>query len=187
MGPSELARNLGISLTKTIHFLKEIEQLGVSSREEETNALISRRMVRDEYISQQRRDAGSKGGNPILLKQNPSKAQANVEQKPTPSSSSSSSSSKENTYGEYSPEFEAFWKAYPKRKSKGDAWKAWKRINPDATTRDLIFAGIRRAEASADWRKSNGQFVPYPASWLNSRGWQDDIASATQRVLVPVC
>lgn len=95
MPVEEIARNLGESKRKTIRFLKKIAQRGVSSSEEETGALFSRRMVRDEYISQQRKSAGSLGGNPQLLKQNASKTQAKrkqtFKQKPTPSSSSSSS------------------------------------------------------------------------------------------------
>lgn len=91
----EIARNLGETKTKTIRFLNKIAQRGVSSSEEKTGALFSRRMVRDEYISQQRKECGGLGGNPALLNQNPSKTLAKPKQtsnqKPTPSSSSSSS------------------------------------------------------------------------------------------------
>jgi hypothetical protein len=38
-------------------------------------------------------------------------------------------------------------------------------------------AGLSRAKTSADWTRDGGQFVPYPASWLNAGGWQDDIAA----------
>jgi hypothetical protein len=25
-----------------------------------------------------------------------------------------------------------------------------------------------------DWQRDGGRFVPYPATWLNARGWEDD-------------
>lgn len=78
---------------------KEIEELienGVAKVRED-GAIYSSRMIKDAAIRKARAEAGSLGGNPILLKQKRSKTEANreqtLEQKPTPSSSSSSSSS----------------------------------------------------------------------------------------------
>ena len=31
------------------------------------------------------------------------------------------------------------------------------------------------ANGSLDWIKDGGQFVPYPATWLNAKGWEDEI------------
>lgn len=72
--------------------------------------------------------------------------------------------------------FEEFWRAYPRKRSKGNALKAWKRLKPDATLTSTILAAVERARGSPDWKRESGQFVPYPASWLNARGWEDDIA-----------
>lgn len=69
--------------------------------------------------------------------------------------------------------FEEFWSAYPKKKSKGDAEKAWKKGKCDSMI-PLILTAIRTAKASYEWTKEGGQFIPYPASWLNSKGWEDD-------------
>ncbi len=91
MTEEDIARNLGLSLKKSTPIIQKIELRGVSSREEGTGALISRRMVRDEYINQVRSSSGALGGNPALLKQKPSKSQAKAKQKPTPSSSPSPS------------------------------------------------------------------------------------------------
>lgn len=71
--------------------------------------------------------------------------------------------------------FDLFWKAYPKKKSKGDAKKAWKKINPDEHLQDRILRALERAKTSADWKKDHGQFIPYPASWLNAEGWDDEV------------
>lgn len=70
--------------------------------------------------------------------------------------------------------FNQFWAAYPKRKSKGSAEKAWKKLQPDAELLDQILKAIEVAKTRDDWRKNGGQFIPYPATWLNARGWEDD-------------
>lgn len=70
--------------------------------------------------------------------------------------------------------FDIFWKAYPKKKSKGDAEKWWKKNKPSKELLIKIVAAIGRLKQTADWKKDNGQFIPYPASWLNSKGWEDE-------------
>ncbi len=70
--------------------------------------------------------------------------------------------------------FDKFWLAYPKKKSKGQAEKAWKKLNPNEQLQDRIHLALERAKTSADWKKDNGQFIPYPASWLNAKGWEDE-------------
>lgn len=78
--------------------------------------------------------------------------------------------------------FDAFWAAYPKRKSKGAAEKAWRSINPDELLFGTILAAVDRAKTQPDWRKDGGQFIPYPATWLNRKGWEDEVAQpATER------
>jgi len=79
-------------------------------------------------------------------------------------------------------QFEAFWKAYPKKTAKQDAEKAFAKINPDQPLFALMMDSLSRACRSADWQKDGGQFVPYPATWLNGRRWEDLplIASAGQ-------
>lgn len=70
--------------------------------------------------------------------------------------------------------FEIFWAAYPKRKSKGDAEKAFFKINPDERLLSVILAAIDQAKTQEDWQKERGKYIPYPASWLNAKGWQDE-------------
>jgi hypothetical protein len=78
--------------------------------------------------------------------------------------------------------FAHFWQAYPRKKSKGDAMKAWDKLHPDQSLQDRIFDAIERAKISKDWRKENGQFIPYPASWLNKKRWEDELpAVETER------
>jgi DNA replication protein DnaC len=76
--------------------------------------------------------------------------------------------------------FDQFWSAYPKKKAKQDALKAWKKITPipDQTFLDTILAALKAAKASEEWTKDGGKFIPYPATWLNGRRWEDEIPSS---------
>lgn len=71
--------------------------------------------------------------------------------------------------------FEQFWKIYPKKKSKGDAEKAWRSLKPDEALVDRILMAVEIQKTSADWVKDGGQFIPYPATWLRARKWEDEI------------
>lgn len=67
--------------------------------------------------------------------------------------------------------FEIFYNAYPKKKNRGDAEKAWQKHKPDI---DLILKSLEWQKVSEGWKKESGQFIPYPASYLNSKGWLDE-------------
>jgi hypothetical protein len=69
--------------------------------------------------------------------------------------------------------FSRFWQAYPKKRSKGDAEKAWKAIKPDEHLLAIMLAAVQRAKTREDWIKDGGEFIPYPASWLRAKGWED--------------
>ena len=74
--------------------------------------------------------------------------------------------------------FEAFWRAYPRKVSKGDAEKAWAKAKVDQDLRVRIMAKLNLLKKSPQWLKEGGQFVPYPASWLNAKGWEDEVEEA---------
>jgi hypothetical protein len=76
--------------------------------------------------------------------------------------------------------FEEFWQAYPRRLAKGDAERAWKKMKCTAIL-PLILTAIRTAKASDAWTKEGGQFIPYPATWLNRKGWEDQHTIETQQ------
>ncbi len=78
--------------------------------------------------------------------------------------------------------FEKFWFTYPKKRSKGDAEKAWAKINMTDTLLEAILDSIENGKQSQDWTKEGGKYIPYPATWLNRKGWEDEY---TQAVDVP--
>ena len=73
-----------------------------------------------------------------------------------------------------SASFDAFWQAYPKKKAKDAARKAWGRRKPDAALQARILSAIAAQSRSEDWTKDGGKFIPFPATWLNQGRWQDE-------------
>lgn len=69
--------------------------------------------------------------------------------------------------------FDKFWDSYPKKLSKAQAERAWVAINPNEQLQTAILAAVERAKTSEQWGKDGGQFIPYPATWLRARGWED--------------
>jgi hypothetical protein len=72
--------------------------------------------------------------------------------------------------------FAEFWSIYPKRKSKADAEQAWLKLKPDAALTRTILNNLKLQMQSADWQKDGGQFVPYPATYIRKRRWEDESA-----------
>jgi hypothetical protein len=73
--------------------------------------------------------------------------------------------------------FDTFWREYPKKKSKGTARKAFEKALK-RTDFDTIMAALRALKGTREWTKDDGQYVPYPATWLNAEGWNDEVGSA---------
>ena len=72
--------------------------------------------------------------------------------------------------------FEDFWVAYPKKKSKDDARKAFLKINPDEQLlQEIIEAVLRATTQEFNWLKDDGQFIPNAATYLNGKRWEDEI------------
>jgi hypothetical protein len=74
--------------------------------------------------------------------------------------------------------FDQFYAAYPKKKKRPLALKAWKALKPTAEVRQAIMDDVRRRANSHDWTKERRQFCPYPAAYLNGREWEDSDPAA---------
>ncbi len=72
--------------------------------------------------------------------------------------------------------FDRFWAAYPRKRSKQQARAAFDRLAPDDTLLAHILESLERAKATRDWRRENGGYIPYPATWLRAQGWLDEFA-----------
>jgi len=75
---------------------------------------------------------------------------------------------KEKDIGHFADRFEDFWKAYPRRKGRGQALKAWKAATKTAAPEEIL-AGLARAKWPTD-----PTFIKHPATWLNGQCWLDE-------------
>ena len=85
--------------------------------------------------------------------------------------------------GNFGSAFDTFWEAYPRRKGKGAARKAFAKASKTVTLGTML-AALERQKASSDWQKEGGQYIPYPATWLNQGRWEDEVgidAAPSQR------
>lgn len=69
--------------------------------------------------------------------------------------------------------FDKFWEAYPKKVARQDALRAWKKLKPDESLVSIILAALDNHKRSPQWCSDNGQYIPYPATWLNGKRWED--------------
>ena len=74
--------------------------------------------------------------------------------------------------------FDEFWSAYPNRQAKQAAQKAFAKLSPDSVLLEVMLASIAKWRRSESWSKDGGRFIPYPATWLNQRRWEDDPPAA---------
>ena len=74
--------------------------------------------------------------------------------------------------------FDRFWALYPKKRGKRDAVKAWKALAPDMALCRKMSAALKEQMRSPQWTKDGGNFIPYPATWLRGRRWEDDYSAA---------
>lgn len=78
--------------------------------------------------------------------------------------------SKKTNHKKHADGFDSFWEAYPRRVGKAEAQRVWKRLNTD--TAEKALEGARRL--AADPNLPPKQYIPYPATWLNREGWEDE-------------
>lgn len=71
---------------------------------------------------------------------------------------------------EYPDAFEDFWNAYPIKRDKGKALKAWEKATR-RTDPDNILAGATRYREDPN---RSDQYTKYAEGWLNGDGWEDE-------------
>jgi len=72
--------------------------------------------------------------------------------------------------------FDVFWSAYPKKRAKQDAIKAFMELAPDDALQATFLTAIAMACKSFDWTKDGGRFIPYAAGWLRGKRWEDELS-----------
>ena len=77
----------------------------------------------------------------------------------------------------YPDDFETFWAAYPKRKDKKAALKAWKQATKEVDSSVLIEGARRYTEDPT----RVPQYTKHPATWLNAGAWDNEPAEVDDR------
>lgn len=163
------------------------------------NNRVEVELAKSKAITEKNQKNGQKGGRPEKPKQNPEITQAKPKafenetqikasraQSQSQSQSQLSSLHSDNTPlppqgGEAHPDFEKFWEIYPKHRSKPVAEKAWNKLKPNNQLWAKILEAINVQKGSNDWKKDGGKYIPYPATWLNGRMWEDDTSNEKPR------
>lgn len=71
--------------------------------------------------------------------------------------------------------FDKFWREYPKKRDKVSALKAFRKYEPDEEDMIVLIKKIKEQSIKGGILdpKDNGQFIPYPATWLNKELWRE--------------
>jgi hypothetical protein len=73
--------------------------------------------------------------------------------------------------------FERFWQIWPKRVAKADAEKAWTKLSWEDKARALA---VLPDHISVWAERGDPQFIPYPASWIRGRRFEDELDIALE-------
>jgi hypothetical protein len=72
---------------------------------------------------------------------------------------------------EYSEDFKKWWKEYPRKQFKGDAWKAWGQVLDVLPPEDKLLAATK--QYAKDVKYTEKKYIKLPAGWLRSRRWEE--------------
>lgn len=75
-------------------------------------------------------------------------------------------------------DFQVFWENYPKKRAKHDARKAWDKLNPSSDLLLTILKAVDAYKQTYEWRKNQGQYIPYAATFIRGRRWEDERPTA---------
>jgi hypothetical protein len=76
-------------------------------------------------------------------------------------------------------DFKIFYDAYPKKKAPADAEKAFAKVDVSI---EIVLHAIAEQRKSDDWQKEGGRYIPYPATWLNQRQWENAVGEIAASV-----
>lgn len=75
---------------------------------------------------------------------------------------------------EYSPNFEKFWREYPRKEGKAKAFSFWKKHKCENGIFEKIMQSLERQKNSRGWQKDGGQFIPHGSTWVGNKRWEDE-------------
>ena len=79
--------------------------------------------------------------------------------------------------------FAQFWAAYPRKRNKLEARKAFLHALRDGVTLETILAALAWQRGQAQWVRDAGQYIPHPATWLRAGSYDDEPDEPVARVV----
>lgn len=73
--------------------------------------------------------------------------------------------------------FDRFWNEYPRKVGKEKAKTSWKKIADDPELVETIIESVRQHKRTDQWNRDNGEYIPYPATFLNQHRWEDEVTT----------
>lgn len=158
------------------------------------NARADREIPKDQRNIETARVNGKHGGRPISKttakpiakpiakpQQNPAGIDNGTQAKPAAKTHQTPDLEQEQeqeqrskSLGQQAARFDDFWAAYPNRKGKAEALKKWRAQSLDAIA-DRIIADVKaRIACDREWISG---YVPHGSTYINGRGWEDEIAA----------
>lgn len=89
------------------------------------------------------------------------------------SNSNKNKSSSGDDRSPYSESFERWWEVYPRKVSKGRAWKIWQRDKLDKRVDELIEK--LQQQVSIQYSQIETQYIPHPSTYLSDSRYDDEI------------
>jgi hypothetical protein len=199
MAEEQVARIIGLDVSTYKTHVKRLIALGVPSVTSD-GVIYSRRLVKDHKKFQDGRKNGLKGGgNPALtgLNKDDSEPESTIQNPEAKGGlkvpfigdeqntyiGTESESKDDKPKSKQERDFDEFWKIYPRKKAKDAAFRAWikSKSKPDLT---VILSSVKAQMKSVEWMKEGGRFIPYPATWINSGCWHDEVTAPASRYVV---
>ena len=181
-----IAEEAGVSERTVRSALTELEQLGVverisrRGREGRATGMTNAYVLRPNGRYEEPADIAARPKGPAKRPATSDDADGNG---PQPLLYKAEIEEAEKEAGELSAEllvavsFEDFWAVWPKKVAKPDAQRAWDKVT-------VVVEGERILAAAIAYRDNPGiperQFIPYPATWLNRAGWDDELPAPRQ-------
>lgn len=167
----KLARITGCTSSRWAKIKPEVTEFFSVDGEEITHKRLMFELEKAQEKSIKRSVSGTQGGIAKSLKDKKATV-ANASGLPWHSSEPESDSKKDKTtsYPKKTELFDDFWKAYPNKKAKPQALKAYAKALEKTDHATLVAA----VHAQRGWRNWIDGYVPHPATWLNAERWTDE-------------
>ena len=70
------------------------------------------------------------------------------------------------------PEFEEFWREYPRKVGRMKAQQCWKKMTPQERHAALLV--MRMWKQTVQWKADGGMYVPHGSTFLHQRRYEDE-------------